>query len=188
MKVLQSDKESMSRVLRTPPRVRPDVLIREINVETDLATLIEQIREIRYTDHYPAPKYPMLTDEDCADWLLGGESMGRWVGLIEGEVVGFIQLSRPRDYMYQYPITNGFRVTDNHAEIGKLFTAVAARGLGVGYALLQHARAFANEKGYESILAVLPDHKAAINLYERVAMRQVAEFYGSSGENWIYTD
>lgn len=93
-----------------------------------------------------------------------------FVGEVDGEVVGCGGI---------YP-TKG--LPDDCVEFVKFYIKAAARGLGLGRAILEQSLAFAVSKGYKKVyIESLPHYAKAIGMYERAGFQQLSAPMGESG-------
>lgn len=83
-----------------------------------------------------------------------------------------------------------FRRDSRHARLYSIAIAHAARGRGLGAALLQAAEREARARGCDTMrLEVRTDNAPAIRLYERRGYRRVAresDFYENGADAWRY--
>ena len=99
-------------------------------------------------------------DYDAVDRLVRCEASNLLVARLEGEVVGTLTL-------VLFPVPSGLR-----ARVEDVVVDSAARGQGVGAALIRHALRLAQGAGARTVdLTSRPDRAAANRLYERIGFR-----------------
>ncbi|MHB9756694.1 GNAT family N-acetyltransferase [Streptomyces sp. BYX5S] len=128
--------------------------------DPDLTACAEALRAVHHADGYP-----VTWPEDAPGWIRGVDPLGAWVAVLDGRVVGHVLLARP-DGGDVAPglVPAGSAV----GVVARLFVAPAARGHGLGAALLDRAVASAAEHGMRAVLDVVDTDAAAIALYERL--------------------
>jgi GNAT superfamily N-acetyltransferase len=134
------------------------------------ADLEECVRALRLV--HEADRYPMVWPKDPARWLSPASLLRGWVAVTRsGEPVGHVLLLATQD-----PET---------LEVARLFVAPQARGQGLGAALLDRARGWAEERGGRLTLEVVADERShAIALYEREGWRRA----GTVTAEWTAPD
>src|SRR4051794_7485076 len=117
---------------------------------------------------------PVDVEARAASWTLEGS----FVAVLDGSIVGSLNV-QPVDY-------------HGYGEIG-MCLARAARGRGVGSALMEAAIAWSRARGLHKLsLSVWPHNAAAIALYEKYGFvqegRRVKQYRRKSGELWDTID
>ena len=104
-------------------------------------------------DTYDYP--PDSTESDGREFWLLPSPAETWVGVVDGEVLGTYHVSPNR-------VGNG-----DHVANGSYMVASAARGRGVGRALVEHSLVRARELGYSAMQfnAVVVTNASAVRLY-----------------------
>jgi putative acetyltransferase len=73
---------------------------------------------------------------------------------------------------------------DKTCELVKLYLAPAARGTGLGKALMLKAMAWAKEAGYEQVyLETMPELSNAVTMYEKLGYNRLPKSLGNSGHD-----
>ncbi|GAA0477762.1 GNAT family N-acetyltransferase [Streptomyces olivaceiscleroticus] len=125
----------------------------------DAADLPECVRILR--EVHVESGYPYAWPADPAGWLTPDGLTGAWVAEDgAGRVAGHVTLCG--------------------REVGRLYVAPAARGLGLGGRLLRTATDRVTAEGLRPVLAVNVTNTAAIALYERYGWRST----GSERQDW----
>lgn len=147
-----------------PAVIRPRTL-------ADLPALERALRAVHEVDGYPR-RWPANPDS----WWRPAGLLGAWVAVAPGgEVVGHVLLRPPPgDATAQEAVRATGLPAEGLAFAARLFVAPAARGSGVGAALLDTAREEARRLGFQAALDVDTDSLAAVALYERLGWRRVA--------------
>lgn len=155
--------------------------------DVHLAGAVQALLEVRHADAtFPPPQDAQSTPGSLKQWLLRDDVMARFVAVLDGRVLGHIQVGRPHDYLVRHlRIGPGNGQGPSYLEVGKLFVAPDARGLGVGAALLEQALEYGRTQGQSIALAVLPASSAAIALYQRRGMVSAGSFEGIHGTNLV---
>lgn len=153
---------------------------------------VQALMRVRAAD----ASYPPPLDVDEGDlrgfieWLMKEETLGRWVAVVSGEVVGHISLTAPQSYLTGYLESVGHQ-TDagkGYCEVSKFFVAPEYQSYGIGSILFEHALAFARSNAMQPALAVIDDSFAARKFYAKKGMREVGSFTGIHGENFVFTE
>jgi GNAT superfamily N-acetyltransferase len=111
--------------------------------------------------------YPKYLPKDLRSFIVDPDALGAWVAVRDGQVVGHVAL-----HVHGAPevVDMAVRVTgleeDGVAVVGRLFVASSARRQGIGRALLERATEEAAHLGRRTVLDVVEDNRAAIELYE----------------------
>jgi GNAT superfamily N-acetyltransferase len=160
------------------------VLKPRARTDADLAACAELLRAVHTRDGYP-----LYLPADPAGWLSPPTLRAAWVAELDGRVVGHAALCRPsagdeapgRWAATGTPERPGRRgdVADP-VVVSRLFVSPAARGLGIGAALLDHVRGEAVAAGLHAVLDVLSTDTGAVALYERLGWRHL----GDAEQRW----
>lgn len=163
----------------------------EFVAEEHLEEVIDVLFEVRNSD----PTYPPPVDAGCerdsfAQWLLDGQSLGRWVAVDRGRVLGYIQVVKPHRYLTDIAPSGSFDGWGyaSLGEIGKFFVRPESQRSGNGRLLFDTAIAFTRASKLVAVLAVVVTSKKAIKFYQRQGMEFVTAFSGVHGENHVYVD
>ena len=116
----------------------------------------------------------------------GGEIL---LARVDDEVVGCIALRDVSGVVADYTSRNGSGSgrRSKIAEVKRLYTLPAARGLGVGNALVTAVMDVARRRGYDEVrLDTLPRMPAAIALYKRAGFEEVDKYYDTDLEGTIF--
>ena len=118
--------------------------------------------------------YPMIWPDDPAAWLTPAGTVGAWVALADGEIVGHVMLvdGAKVEYAAELAEAAGVPVT-GLAGVSRLFVTPAARGTRVAAALLERVEDTPARRGRRLVLDVLDDGGPAIRLYERLGWVRV---------------
>ncbi|MGW0606210.1 GNAT family N-acetyltransferase [Streptomyces sp. NPDC002640] len=149
---------------------RPEAL--RPRAEPDLPACAEVLRAVRERDGYPLDR-----PADPVAWLSPAALLGAWVAEHEGRVVGHAALSRPGEGD-EAPARWGDPA--RAAVVTRLFVSPAARGLGLGAALLRRLTDEAAAAGLHPVLDVLSTDTAADALYRRLGWRHL----GDATQRW----
>ncbi|WP_461028189.1 GNAT family N-acetyltransferase [Streptomyces sparsus] len=114
--------------------------------------------------------YPANWPERPGDWLTRPALVSAWVAELDGRVAGHVCLSgsgvgdvAPDLWSAREGVSG-----DEAAVVSRLFVAPAARGHGLGAALLARAAAQARARGLHPVLDVVASDTTAVALYERL--------------------
>jgi GNAT superfamily N-acetyltransferase len=152
--------------------------------ERDDGDLPECVRALRLV--HEADGYPMVWPADPSGWLSPDDQAAAWVavtgaaavasGAAEGEEGGGHRAG-PRAQggeilgqvlLREHPEPDCY-------ELARLFVAPAARGLGLGAALMKRAETWAARRGCRLVLEVVADERSgAIALYEKAGWRRTS--------------
>ena len=135
----------------------------------DLEQCVRLLADVHRVDGYPT-----YWPEDPTGWLSPNGMLGSWVADSEGRVVGHVALAAVRPGPAADIWSEAAGVP--RARLGstsRLFVAKAARGAGIGSALLDAACAEAVGRGLRPVLDVVETNGEAIRLYERRGWRRV---------------
>ncbi|MEU6157532.1 GNAT family N-acetyltransferase [Streptomyces sp. NPDC047130] len=152
-------------------RPRPEAL--RPRAELDLPACVEVLRAVHARDGYPLD-WPA----DPVAWLSPATSPAAWVAEHDGRIVGHVALSRPGEGD-EAPARWGGG-PDRAAVVSRLFVSPAARGLGLGAALLRRVTDEAAAAGLHPVLDVLSTDTAADALYRRLGWRHL----GDATQRW----
>jgi len=131
--------------------------------EADLPACVGALRAT-----HEASGYPAVWPRDPVRWLTSsGRDVQAWVAADDGAVVGHVALGRDDDIA-------GTATTPSLA-IMRLFVAPAARGRGVGAALLAAAVDVVRANASRPVLTVADSGDAAIRLYERAGWQRIGQ-------------
>lgn len=73
---------------------------------------------------------------------------------------------------------------DKTCELVKLYLAPAARGTGLGKALMLKAMAWAKDNGYEQVyLETMPELSNAVTMYEKLGYKRLTKSLGNTGHD-----
>jgi len=158
-----------------PHRI-PSGLVRP-RTDRDLAACVEVLAAVHRHSGYPVnwPEHP-------ADWLTPRSLLAAWVAELDGRVVGHLGLSRAAEGdaapgVWAARAGVGVDVT---TVVGRLFVSPAARGHGLGAALMARAVEEARALGLHPVLDVVDSDTAATALYERLGW----ELLGVVEQRW----
>ncbi len=140
-------------------RVRP-------RSEEDLPGCVLALRAVHASDGYPT-----WWPEDPGAWLSPREHAVAWIAEDEGAVLGHICVVRGVDDPMVATLA-GIN-TDRLVSVSRLFVSPAARGLGLGAALLGAAASWSWVHDSRLKLDVIDDGAPAVRLYERLGWRLV---------------
>lgn len=152
---------------------------------------VQSLLKVREHDAtYPPPVDADHNAGDFIQWLMNEETLGRWVAILDGDVVGHISLTKAHDYLtgaldsmgYESLSENGF------CEISKFFVDPNVQGHGVGAELFAHVLREAWTLGFQPALAVISSSHAARRFYDHKGMLEVGSFHGVHGENFVFVD
>lgn len=177
----------MARVARVAPR---PVAVREARVphdqrglqviirsrgEDELAECVAILAEVHRRDGYP-----MAWPQDPGGFLAKPDFLGAWVAIVDGRLAGHVVLAPPKATDVAAAL-----VGRDAAMVSRLFVTFAARGRGVGAALLEHAVQEAHQRGLCPVLDVLATSSAAIAFYERMGWRLLGTGEAPWGQNRV---
>lgn len=152
-----------------------------------LAGTIDVLLEVREAD----ATYPPLQDAQpnagsLTEWLFDDEALARWVAVIDGVVVGHVQLCEPHRYLAAYLDQLGFRpAAGGIAEIAQLLVSPAHRRRAVGSALLRAACGYAWAANMQPALAVVTTSEEALRLCAAEGLHDIGGFFGVHGEHRV---
>ncbi|MPY66989.1 GNAT family N-acetyltransferase [Deinococcus sp. SDU3-2] len=125
---------------------------------------------------HEAEGYPRRWPADPAAWFQPAGALGAWVAAVPGsEVSGHVLLRPPpADATAQAAAVATGLPVQGLAFAARLFVVPAARGVGLGAALLTTAREEARRLGLLAALDVDTESLAAVALYDRLGWHRVA--------------
>jgi GNAT superfamily N-acetyltransferase len=140
------------------PAGSSSLVIRD-RTEGDLDGCVRLLAEVHRRDGYPVnwPGRP-------AAWLAGSREIAAWVAIQDGRLAGHASLWR----------SGGARDADGTALVSRLFVAPAARGRGIGAALLSHVTRQARRRGLRLVLEVDAASEAA-EFYQALGWRPMGD-------------
>ena len=134
----------------------------------DLATIIRGVFE-----EHDAPREGTVYSDETTDYLyeyFQVPNAALFVGEVDGEVVGCGGV---------YP-TKG--LPEGCLEFVKFYIRSAARGIGLGKAILTASLKFATDEGFSQVyIESIPHYRKAIAMYEKVGFRSLTSPLGESG-------
>jgi ribosomal-protein-alanine N-acetyltransferase len=139
--------------------------------DADLDACVAELAEVHRTDGYPT-RWP----SDPADWLTPSGMLAAWVAVNADDdgILGHVVLERLSSAKLSDMVRAAAGVPDDRiGYVGRLFTAVSARGRGVGRLLFEPLLSTAKELGLRPALDVLADAGPAIALYERLGWQRI---------------
>ncbi|WP_348542014.1 GNAT family N-acetyltransferase [Streptomyces sp. MJP52] len=137
--------------------------------DADLPVCAELLRAVHERDGYPLDR-----PADPAAWLTPPSLRSAWVAERDGTVVGHAALCLPGADDVA-PGRFGDDGLARTAVVNRLFVSPAARGLGVGAALLGRLTEEAAAAGLHPVLDVVATDTAAVALYERLGWRHLGD-------------
>jgi len=143
--------------------------------ENELAECVAILAEVHRRDGYP-----MAWPDDPGGFLAKPDFLGAWVAVVGGRLAGHVVLAPPRTADVAAALLGRDAVM-----VSRLFVASAARGRGVGAALLEHAVREAHERGLNPVLDVLATNSAPIAFYERMGWRLLGTGQAQWGQNRV---
>lgn len=153
----------------------------------DLSSCVSLLRAV-----HDADGYPVHLPEDPASFLTVPDSLGAWVALGDGEVIGHVLL-RPAMNAKAMAVACGATglPEERLAVVARLFVSPRARRSGVGRALLARSAHEAWVRRRQPVLDVVGDATAAVALYEREGWRkagsvQVTFSSGTTVDELVY--
>lgn len=120
--------------------------------------------------------YPMVWPEDPIAWLTPDGTLGAWVALADGEIVGHVMIVEGGKVEYAAELAEAANVpVTGLAGVSRLFVTPAARGTGVATTLLERVEDLPPRRGRRLVLDVVDDGGPAVRLYERLGWTRVTE-------------
>ncbi len=137
--------------------------------EADLGRCVALLREV-----YEADRYPLIWPADPIGWLYGRDPLTAWVDEENGGLLGHLSLhgadvarTRPAwGEALDVPV-------EQLAVVSRFFVSPAARGRGIGAALMSRARSHAADNDLSLVLDVAEHNRDAIAFYERGGWQRV---------------
>ncbi|MFE7271855.1 GNAT family N-acetyltransferase [Streptomyces sp. NPDC057623] len=124
-----------------------------------------------------------------SSWLARPSLLAAWVADLDGQLVGHVGLSRGTTgdmAAALWSAREGVK-PDVTAVVSRLFVDPAARGHGLGAALLEHAVGEARARGLYLVLDVVASDVSAIALYERLGWQLLATVEQQWGPQQVVT-
>jgi GNAT superfamily N-acetyltransferase len=151
--------------------VKTDTPIRVRDREAgDLDPCVAALAAVHQTSGYPT-NWPA----DPARWLTPSGILRAWIAMSsEVPVAGHVILRQVPAGATAGSASAGPAAAAPAAEVSRLFVVPAARGQGVGRALLEEAARWAAASGLDLVLEVTDHLRAARALYERTGFRLVS--------------
>ncbi len=135
----------------------------------DLEPCLALLREV-----YVADRYPVRWPQDAAGWLTGLSGLAAWVSETGGALDGHLSLHATDETRTRPERSEAVPVpVEQLAVVSRFFVAPAARGRGVGGALIGAAEDHAAERGLRLVLDVADHNHDAIAFYTRRGWRRV---------------
>ena len=134
----------------------------------DLEPCLALLREV-----YVADRYPVRWPQEPAGWLTGHAGLAAWISETAGALDGHLSLHGTdetrarRQWREAVPVP-----VELLAVVSRFFVAPAARGRGVGSALIETAQDHAAERGLRLVLDVADHNHDAIAFYMRRGWRR----------------
>jgi GNAT superfamily N-acetyltransferase len=147
------------------------------------------LRAVRAAGGTYPPAYVEDADTQIAEWLERYPAAVRLVALVDGAVVGHVQLVAVEATDQDLPgaLRRAGIDTVGIVELARLFVSPARRGGGVGRALFDAASSAASSLGLRPALCVLVTQREAVALYRDAGWVELDSFVGVSGvENLVF--
>ncbi|WP_109000736.1 GNAT family N-acetyltransferase [Streptomyces rishiriensis] len=123
--------------------------------------------------------YPVDWPEQPAAWLTPDALLAGWAAELDGQVVGHVALCAPGEGDAAAALWSARPGRPAPAVISRLYVSPAARGHGVGAALLDRAVGTARARGLHPVLDVVAADPASA-FYERLGWRSL----GTAVQQW----
>lgn len=148
----------------------PDLVIAQRHT-AHLDRVAEALRQVHERD-----RYPMAWPDDPAAWLCPAGTIGAWIALADGVVVGHVMLVAADGVEHVDELAAAARTTvAGLAGVSRLFVTPKARGMRVATTLLERIEDTPTRRGRRLVLDVVDDGGPAVRLYERLGWVRVAE-------------
>lgn len=141
---------------------------REKDVDALVAVLTEQ-REAQPSSEYPL-RWPLPFP--VRDFVVRATEEHAWVAEHDGRLVGHVAVTALGDLGPAFARALDAE-PDGMRAVSGLFTALSARGDGLGARLLEVAVRRIRDDGHRPVLDVVPTHAAAVGLYRARGWREV---------------
>ncbi|HEY0614767.1 MAG TPA: GNAT family N-acetyltransferase [Candidatus Elarobacter sp.] len=139
--------------------------------EPDIEACVKALRLVHETDAYPS-RWP----DDPAAWLSPARTIGAWIAVSRGTIVGHIAIGDVDRDADPHLIPEALAAGRHVCEIMRLFVVPSARRIGTGSSLIDAALGFARAARLHPVLEVSDDRAAAIDLYERSGWHRSATY------------
>jgi GNAT superfamily N-acetyltransferase len=117
---------------------------------------------------YGADRYPVRWPQDPAGWLAARDGLAAWVSETDGALDGHLSLHGTDETRARRQWRDAVPVpVERLAVVSRFFVAPAARGRGIGSALIETAQDHAAERGLRLVLDVAHHNHDAIGFYMR---------------------
>lgn len=140
-----------------------------VREEDDLERCVALLREV-----YEADRYPVVWPADPFSWLAGRDPLTAWIDEEDDRLLGHLSLHGTDDGRARPAWREALGVpADQLAVVSRFFVWPAARGRGIGAALMGQAQAYAADRRLSLVLDVAEHNRDAIAFYERRGWRRV---------------
>ncbi|MFI2363779.1 GNAT family N-acetyltransferase [Promicromonospora sp. NPDC019610] len=147
----------------------PDLLIAQRHA-AHLDRVVEALRQVHESDGYP-----MVWPDDPVAWLVPAGTIGAWIALSDGAVVGHVMLVAADGVEHVEDLAAAARTSvTGLAGVSRLFVTPKARGSRIATALLERVEDAPTRRGRRLVLDVVDDGGPAVRLYERLGWVRVA--------------
>ena len=159
-----------------------------LNHEGHLPKLVEILERMNHSNlNYPPPRGYAAFDGDSIKWLTSGGEYAYFVAILDGEPVGCVRLSSPRDYLTVFRKVAPQKLSYlPGAEMQGLIVDPRYHRKGIAQALVDHCRAHAKQERLYLMLAVLHTSLAAENLYRKTDLISLGTFVGDNGPVQVF--
>lgn len=159
--------------MTTEPAGSPRVVVRP-RLAADLDGCVAALEQVHAHSGYPVD-WPA----DPAGWLTPDALIAGWTAELDGRIVGHVALCSARAGDAAAALWSARAGRAAPAVISRLYVSPAARGHGVGTALMDRAVAAARLRGLRPVLDVVATDPASA-FYERLGWR----FLGAADQQW----